>query len=122
MSDRVFIEGLRVDALVGVYEHERHGRQPLRVDLELGYDNRVPAASDDLADTLDYAEVCAAVRDLAASRGDQLLEVMAEAIAELLMRRFGAAWVRVRIDKPEAARALGCDHVGVCIVRGRDAA
>ena len=120
MMDTIHIEGLRVDALVGVHAHEREGRQPLLFDLELAFDNRVAAASDDVADALDYAAVCEAVRAHVEPRGDQLLETLLETLAAELMQRFSAARrLRLRVHKPEAARALGCADVGVSIVRDR---
>lgn len=115
--DRVFIRGLRVEALIGVYEREREARQPLSIDLELGFDNRIPAASDDLADTLDYAEISQALRDLAGAGRHLLLETLAEEMALLLNRRFDVRSLVLGIDKPEAAAALGCAHVGVRIER-----
>ncbi len=116
--DRVLIEGLQVEALIGVYAHERGAVQPLLLDIELGYDNRKPAASDDVADTLDYAAVCARVRQLVAEREPQLLETLAEALAADLLRSFDAITAKVRIRKPLAAAALGAASVGVEIVRG----
>lgn len=115
--DQVFIRGLRVEALIGVYEREREARQPLLVDLELAFDNRVPAASDDLSDTLDYAEISEALRDLAGAGRHLLLETLAEEMATLLNRRFDVRRLVLGIDKPEAAAALGCAHVGVRITR-----
>lgn len=118
--DTIHIEGLRVDALVGVHPHEREGRQPLLFDLALAFDNRIAAASDDVADALDYAAVCEAVRGHVEPRGDQLLETLLETLAAGLMERFPAAHrVELRVHKPEAARALGCAGVGVSIVRER---
>lgn len=117
MSDCVFIEGLEVHTLVGVYPHERDAAQPLRMDLRLGHDNRPAGTSDALADTLDYAEVCAAVRDFVGARSDLLLERLGEALCTMLAERFGPRRIELRIDKPEAARALGCAHVGIQLVR-----
>ena len=117
MSDRVLVEGLQVEALVGVYDHERDAPQPLLFDLELSYDNRVPAASDAVADTVDYAAVCEAVRRFVSGRRPQLLETLAEGLAGELLRGFAVEMVRVRIRKPLAAEALGAASVGVEIVR-----
>ena len=117
--DTIHIEGLRVEALIGVYEAERAARQPLLFDLELAFDNRAPAASDDVADALDYAAVCEAVRAHVAGRQDQLLETLLETLAAVLLARFPARRLRLRVHKPEAARALGCAGVGVSIVRER---
>lgn len=55
--DKVFIEGLEVDALIGIYDWERRVRQMLCFDLEMGFDNRPPAASDDIVDALDYKAI-----------------------------------------------------------------
>src|SRR5690606_41525215 len=55
--DHVFIEGLEIDALIGIYDWERRIRQTLVFDLEMAFDNRVPAATDDIADTLNYKAV-----------------------------------------------------------------
>lgn len=115
--DKVFIEALQVDAVIGVYDWEREIRQPLLLDLELEFDNRRPAASDAIAHTLDYTRVVAELRRLVAARHDQLLETLAEACAGMLLATFDAAAVRLRIDKPGAARALGCGRVGVEIQR-----
>ena len=51
-TDKVFIEGLEIEALIGIYDWERRIRQPLVFDLEMAFDNRKPAASDAIADTL----------------------------------------------------------------------
>ena len=105
--DAIHIEGLRVDALVGVHAHEREGRQPLLFDLELAFDNRAPAASDDVADAVDYAAVCEAVRSHVGGREDQLLETLLESLAAALLEQFPAALhLRIRVHKPDAARAL----------------
>ena len=123
-QDRILVEGLQVDALVGVYAHERRQAQPLLLDLELAYDNRRAAAGDDVADTLDYAVVCDAARALVAEHEPQLLETLAEALATQLLQQFDTPRVRIRIRKPLAAQALGAASVGIEIVRegrGRDA-
>lgn len=121
MGDLVRIEGLRVDALVGVYAHERDARQPLLFDIDLAYDNVRAAESDDVADTPDYAAVCEAVREHVTGREPQLLETLAESLAALLLLEFGTPRVRVRIRKPLAAQALGAASVGVDITRGHGA-
>jgi dihydroneopterin aldolase len=117
VSDRVLVEGLQVEALVGVYDHERDAPQPLLFDLELSFDNRVPAVSDAVADTVDYAAVCETVRRFVSGRRPRLLETLAEGLAEELLRGFAVEMVRVRIRKPFAAGALGAASVGVEIVR-----
>ena len=116
-EDRVLVEALPVEALGGVYAHERDAKQPLLFDIALPYDNRVPAASDAVEDAVDYAAVCTRVRAQVEALQPQLLETLAEAIATDLLQAFRVAWVRVRIRKPVAAQALGAASVGVEIVR-----
>lgn len=115
--DRILIEGLQVDALVGVYAHERDAAQPLLLEIELAYDNTRASARDDVADTLDYALVCDTTRAFVAQRAPQLLETLAEALAAHLLERFATPRVRIRIRKPLAAQALGAASVGIEIVR-----
>ena len=119
-ADIVFVEGLETEALVGAYDWERHARQPLLFDLDLEVDNRAAAAEDDLDDAVDYASVCAAVKRFVEASHYVLLETLAEALAAQLLRQFDCARaVRVRVRKPRAAHALGCDSVGVTIRRER---
>ena len=118
LRDRILIEGLQVEAVVGVYAHERDAAQPLLLEIELAYDNTRACARDDVADTLDYAAVCDTVRAFVAGRAPQLLETLAEALAAHLLERFDTPRVRVRIRKPLAAQALGATSVSIEIVRG----
>ncbi len=115
--DSVFIRGLRVETLIGVYPQERNEPQVLLLDLILAFDNRVPAASDDVADTLDYAEISAGLRELAARRKDQLLETLAEAMADYLRSNYRLRELELRVSKLAAAEALGSAAVGVFIHR-----
>lgn len=120
MNDVIHIHGLRVDALIGVYQHERHDTQPLRFDVLIDFDNRKPAASDGLADTVDYAQVCQLIRDEVAASQPVLLETLMEQLAVMLLAVPHVRGIRLTVHKPEAAQALGCDSVGVTIERSRD--
>ncbi len=115
--DRVFIEGLEVSATIGCHPWERRGPRPLVVDLELAHDNRPAAASDALADAVDYEAVAQRIAALAAESDCELLETFAERCAQALMREFGIEWLRLRIGKPGAVR--GARTAGVSIERGR---
>lgn len=117
--DSILIEGLRVEALIGVHAHERTLRQPLLVDLELGGDLAAAAASDDLAATIDYAEVVQAVRSFMERADSLLLERLAQSLCDLIERRFGPRRLVLTLRKPHAAQALGCAAVGVRLVRDR---
>ncbi len=113
--DKVFIEGLEIEALIGIYDWERRIRQPLRLDVEMDFDNRRPAASDDIADTLDYKAVSKRLIAFVSQSEFGLVESLAERCAELVLREFGVARVRLKLAKPGAVRGAAC--VGVVIER-----
>lgn len=116
MTDDVLIEGLAVEAIIGVYDWEREVSQRLLLDLEMAWDNRVPAASDDVSDALDYARVSERVSAYLVQARPQLLETAAEGITSLLQDEFGVRWVRLTLRKPGAVPAAAA--VGVRIERG----
>ncbi len=115
--DVVFIEGLNVEAVIGIYDWERRVRQPLVFDVEMAFDNRKPAATDCIGDTLDYKAVSKRLAEFASEQKFGLLETLAERCAELVQEEFGVAWLRLRVAKPGAVR--GARSVGVVIERGR---
>ncbi|MFC6840098.1 dihydroneopterin aldolase [Xanthomonas theicola] len=117
--DKVFIEGLEIDALIGIYDWERRIRQTLRLDLEMGFDNRVPAASDDIADTLNYKAVSKRLVELVEQSEFGLVETLAERCAAAVLAEFHVRWLRLKLSKPGAVR--GAQAVGVIIERSRDA-
>lgn len=120
--DTIFITGLRVDTLIGVYDWERESRQPLRLDLELHPAHGAVLSDGARSATLDYAEVVQTVRAFVGGRDDALLETLAEALCTHLFEHFdAAASIMLRIDKPQAALLLGCGHVGLVIERRRAA-
>lgn len=114
--DVVYIRGLEVETVIGVYAWERTLRQTLVFDLDLACDARRAAASDRIGDALDYDAVATHLRTLVEASSYQLLESLAEALAGSLLREFGIGWLRLRIAKPGALP--GAREVGVEIERG----
>ncbi|WP_136066183.1 dihydroneopterin aldolase [Modicisalibacter radicis] len=114
--DRVLIEGLAVETVIGVYAWERSIRQRLSLDLELATDIRPAAAGDDLGHTLDYAAISARIGEFAAHSHFQLVETFAEHLAALLREEFAIAWLRLTVRKPGAVAEAST--VGVRIERG----
>ena len=115
--DVIFIEALRVDTVIGVYDWERRIRQPVVIDLEMGADVAAAAANDDVADTLDYKSVSKRVRQFVEESGFFLVETLTERIAALVLDEFSVPWVRVRLNKVGALR--GAAGVGIVIERAR---
>lgn len=112
----VYIRGLRAQAVIGVYEWERHVRQTLVLDLEMASDTTRAAASDQIADALDYAALSERVVALVEASDYQLLETLADAIARMITQDFGVPWLRLRLSKPGAVAAA--EDVGVIIESG----
>ncbi|WP_395304704.1 bifunctional dihydroneopterin aldolase/7,8-dihydroneopterin epimerase [Enterobacter sp. ECC-019] len=114
--DIVFIEQLSVITTIGVYDWEQTIEQKLVFDIEMGWDNRKSAKSDDVNDCLSYADISETVIAHVEGQGFALVERVAEEVAELLLTKFNSPWVRIKLSKPGAvARAA---NVGVIIERG----
>ena len=113
--DHVFIEGLEIEALIGIYDWERRIRQPLVFDIEMAFDNRIPAASDAIGDTLNYKAVSKRVIEYVAASDFGLVETLAERVAAIILEEFGVQRVRLKLSKPGAVR--GARAVGVMIER-----
>jgi dihydroneopterin aldolase len=114
--DRVFISDLRIETIIGIFDWERVTRQVVRLDLEMAWDNRPAAASEDIGLTLDYAAVSQRIKQFVGAGRFFLVETMAEQIALILLHEFSSPWVRVRVAKPGAVE--GAAEVGVQIERG----
>ncbi len=102
--DRIFIHDLRVNALIGVYPAEQERRQQLLLNLELRLDLAPAGRSDALEDTVNYAEIEERLARLASESHFQLLEALAGAAAEMVLEYGPVRSVRVRVEKPGAAR------------------
>ncbi len=116
--DKVFIEGLEIETLIGIYDWERRIRQTLAFDLEMAFDNRKPAATDDIADTLNYKDISKRLTEFVSQSEYQLVETLAERCAQIVLEEFGVAHVRLKLSKPGAVR--GAKAVGVIVERDRD--
>jgi dihydroneopterin aldolase len=98
--DKIFLSGLRVEAMIGIYPEERTSSRPVEIDLEIGVPGQRVFESGDVADTVDYAAVSDRIRAELARVRFGLLEEMSQAIAGIVLDEFGSPWVRVTIVKP----------------------
>lgn len=115
--DIIYINDLRIEAVIGVYAWERQLKQVVIFDLELGTDIRKAALTDSVADTLNYKDVAKRVMAFVTDSRYQLVESLAEAVAELIIKEFDIPWLRLRLNKQGAVR--GVRDVGIIIERGR---
>jgi dihydroneopterin aldolase len=114
--DRIFLDELRIETIIGIWEWERKIRQTVIIDLEMSADIAKAAATDDVADTLNYKLVAKRVQEFVGESSFQLVETLAERIAGIIRDEFDVAWVKVTVHKPGAIR--GSKDVGVTIERG----
>lgn len=114
--DIIFISELRLEILIGVYEWERRVPQLVQFDLEIGIPARRAAGSDRLGDTIDYAAVAARIEASLRENPFGLIERVAEHVAELIEREFGAPWVKVSVTKLAPLRNV--KRLGVTVERG----
>jgi dihydroneopterin aldolase len=114
--DKIFLDELKVDTIIGIWEWERRIRQTVVIDIEMSADIARAAATDDVADTLNYKSVAKRIQSFVAESSFQLVETLAERVAAIIREEFDVAWVKVRVNKPGAIR--GSKAVGVLIERG----
>ena len=112
---RVFVRDLVLGASIGVYKHERRATQPVRINIDLAVDD--DPVGDDVRNVVDYQKVIDGVAAILDAGHINLVETLAERIAEMCLLDRRVAWTRVRVEKlnvaPEAAA------VGVEIERAR---
>lgn len=116
--DIIFLTGLTTDCIIGIWDWERRVKQKVVVDLEMSADIRRAAASDAIEDTLDYKKVAKRLLAFVGDSQFQLVETLAERIAQLVVTEFDVTWVRVRLNKQGAIR--GARDVGILIERRRE--
>ena len=115
--DIVFIEDLRIETVIGIYDWERRIRQIVALDIEMRFDNTRPAATDHIEDTLDYKAVSKRLIAYVEAAECQLVETLAEHCAAIILDEFNVQHVRLRLAKPGAV--TGSKSVGVQIERAR---
>ena len=114
--DKIFLDELKIDTVIGIWDWERKIRQTVIIDLEMSADIVRAAATDNVEDTLNYKSVAKRLQEFVGESSFQLVETLAEQIAGIVRDEFGVAWVKVTVHKPGAIR--GSKDVGVEIERG----
>jgi dihydroneopterin aldolase len=119
MSDSIRLSGLRVRGHHGVFEHERRDGQEFVVDVELHVDTRTAAASDDLADTIDYGVLAQHLAEVVGGDPVDLIETLAERLADVCLADDRVGTATVTVHKPHAPIPLQFEDVAVRITRTR---
>ncbi|MEA3403389.1 MAG: dihydroneopterin aldolase [Armatimonadota bacterium] len=116
--DYVLIEDLLARCIIGVNEEERRNKQDVVVNVVLGTDTREAGRSDDFAEALDYREIKKRIFTMMEGSQYELVEALAEAIADICLEYPRCQQVEVTVEKPSALRFAR--SVGVRITRSRE--
>ncbi len=113
--DIVYIRDLQIKTIIGIYDWERKIKQTISIDIEMATDIAKAAASDNIEDTLNYKAVGKRIIQFVEDSSYQLVETMAEKVAQIILDEFAVPWLRLRVSKPGALR--GSKDVGLVIER-----
>lgn len=114
--DIIFLRGLSIETIIGIYDWEREIKQAVILDLEMATNIRKSAQTDSIDDTLDYKAVAKRLISFVEASSFGLVETLAEKTAEILINEFNIPWVRLTLNKKGAIR--GASDVGIIIERG----
>jgi 7,8-dihydroneopterin aldolase/epimerase/oxygenase len=118
-ADRLALHGLRAVGHHGVFEHERLDGQEFVVDAVLGVDTRPAGRADDLSLTVDYGRLSQQLVDAVASEPVDLIETLAQRLADLCLAQPLVEWVEVTVHKPQAPIEVPFEDVTLTIHRRR---
>lgn len=118
-ADRLAVRGIEAHGYHGVFDFERREGQRFSVDLVLGIDTRAAARSDDLRDTVDYGTLVMSVKDAIETDPVDLVETLAQRIAEICLKDGRVQWTEVTVHKPDAPIQAAFSDVALTIFRSR---
>src|SRR3954467_6243333 len=109
--DQVFIRGLEIATFIGVADWEQQVKQTVVINLAMATDVRAAAQTDSVADAVDYDAVIQRLNAFVGDSRVQLVETLAERVADLVISELGVRWLRLEISKPQPLR--GHHAVGI---------
>lgn len=118
--DIIFLGGLEIDCVIGIFDWERTIKQRVVLDIEMAFDIRQAALTDDIAHTLDYKAVTERVVSFVEDSRYFLVETLIEAVANVLLNEFPTPWVKITLNKKGAITRAR--DVGIIIERGTKSA
>jgi dihydroneopterin aldolase len=114
-TDVVYLKDLRIETVIGIYDWERQIKQTVVLDIEMASDIAAAAATDSIEDALNYKSIAKRLIDFVGNSEFQLVETLAERIAQIIITEFHVPWLRLQVNKQGALR--GARDVGVIIER-----
>lgn len=100
--DKIFLNDLKIDTFIGIYDWEKETLQTLGFDLEIDWDIRAAAASDNIADTLNYGDIAQTIVAFVEASRYQLIEALAEDLCALLLEEYPIPKLKLTLSKPVA--------------------
>ncbi|MEQ1739683.1 MAG: dihydroneopterin aldolase [Methyloglobulus sp.] len=114
--DIIFLGGLQIETIIGIYDWERETRQTVILDIEMAFDIQKAAETDDIEYTLDYKAVSKRIIAFVETSSFFLVEKLTVEIANIIRNEFNVPWVKITLNKKGAIR--GASDVGIVIERG----
>jgi 7,8-dihydroneopterin aldolase/epimerase/oxygenase len=114
--DIIFLGGLQIETIIGIYDWERETRQTVILDIEMAFDIQKAAETDDIEYTLDYKAVSKRIIAFVETSSFFLVEKLTVEIANVIRNEFDVPWVKITLNKKGAIR--GASDVGIVIERG----
>ena len=116
--DKIILTDLRVDAVIGIWDWEKRNPQNISIDLEMQTDTKQASQSDSIEDVLDYKKVSKRAKQFIQDSQFNLIETLAENLAQIILEEFDVQWLKLSISKPYAIR--DSKNIGVCIERTKN--
>ena len=114
--DIIFLGGLEIETIIGIYDWERETKQTVVLDIEMAFDIRQAAKTDDIQYTLDYKAVSKRIIAFVEASQFFLVEKLISELADIIRHEFNTPWVKITLNKKGAIR--GASDVGIIIERG----
>jgi len=114
--DIIFLGGLEIETIIGIYDWERVTKQTVILDIEMAFNIQKAAETDDIQYALDYKTVSKRIISFVEDSQFLLVERLISEIADILRHEFNVPWVKIRLNKKGAIR--GASDVGIIIERG----
>jgi 7,8-dihydroneopterin aldolase/epimerase/oxygenase len=114
--DIVFLGGLEIETIIGIYDWERETKQTVVLDIEMAFDIQKAAETDDIQYALDYKTVSKRIISFVETSQFLLVEKLITEIASIIRNEFNVPWVKITLNKKGAIR--GASDVGIIIERG----
>ncbi len=115
ITDKIYIHGLKLQTIIGCLPEEKKQAQTLIIDVDMIKDLQKAAQTDDIKQTINYANVIEQIQQFIERSRFELLETLAEHLAQFLLKEYSIQEITLKIQKPEAIQNV--PHVGVIITR-----